>query len=617
LTFLVKNAKITEMNRKTDLTDKKPEIPCFPGFYTSSRIASCAFAGLVAIMVFVFTGCDDGSNDTTPTPKDVAVTSVTLDQEELVLDVGENETLTATVLPLNTDHKNVRWVSSRPGVATVSDGIVTAKADGIATITVISEDGNIRANCRVVVGPIAVESVTLITRLDLFIGDTEELIHTVVPEDAAIKSVSWLSNNTRVATVSRGIVTARAEGTAIITVTTADGNKKASCIVTVSPVAVIGVTLNQTLVMEVWNLKGLSPEVKPENATNKLVSWSSDKPNVATVSSNGIVTGVGGGTATITVSTEDGGFKAACEVTVTVPIVPEISVVPIASGTFTMGSPVGEPARYTNEVQHEVRLTKGFYMGKYQVTQAQYKTVMKINPSRFNVEEDPALADLYPVDSITWYDALEFCNRQSVVEGLAPVYTISDRTPATGFPITRATVTVNWNANGYRLPTEAEWEYACRAGTTTAFSFIDKETREWGSNYIHIDQANFDGYEDYNGRSTSPNGEGHGRTLSVSAFEPNAWGLYNMHGNVAEWCWDWLQNYDMDSPIDVQTDDPRGAEFGAFRLLRGGSWFDPSRYLRSACRNGLQPGYVSHPSPPPNSSGAPWTGFRVVRNLEE
>jgi formylglycine-generating enzyme required for sulfatase activity len=217
------------------------------------------------------------------------------------------------------------------------------------------------------------------------------------------------------------------------------------------------------------------------------------------------------------------------------------------------------------------------------------------------------------------------------VEGLTPVYTIADRKPAIGYPIKSATVT--WkegNPDGYRLPTEAEWEYACRADTTTAFNFREREwvdgwvydddegydvyiyygdpTGEWGSDYIWTDWANFDGGYDYNDRITDPNGYWYGNSLPKWVFEdyPNQWDLYNMHGNLEEWCWDW---YERDYGGDQE--DPKGPASGTARILRGGSWYDTPVWVRSAMRNGTLPevAYFSG-----RWDDTHTIGFRVVKN---
>ena len=224
----------------------------------------------------------------------------------------------------------------------------------------------------------------------------------------------------------------------------------------------------------------------------------------------------------------------------------------IPGGTFMMGHTDGTWSA-DETPQHKVILS-GFYIGKYEVTQGQYKAVMDDDPS------DTKGTDL-PVESVSWDKAVEFCNKLSEMEGLKPVYTIPD-------------YTADWSADGYRLPTEAEWEYACKAGTTTKYNTgID----------ITIDQANFDGSL--------------GRTNPVGSYKPNRWGLYDMHGNVYEWCWDLFGGYDGGVQVD-----PRGAEFGAERVIRGGSFLSIDDELYSFRR------FNDAMSLPPRE-----IGFRVVR----
>jgi len=258
------------------------------------------------------------------------------------------------------------------------------------------------------------------------------------------------------------------------------------------------------------------------------------------------------------------------------------NMVRINGGTFTMGSPEDEPDRWDNETQRQVTVSS-FFMGKYEVTQKEYQEIMGYNPSTFK-------GDNLPVERVTWFDTIEYCNKRSLKEGFTPVYTITSRTPASGYPITAATVTANWNANGYRLPTEAEWEYACRAGTTTPFST--------GYN-ITTDQANYNGYYPYNNNAKGTSLE---KTTPVGNFAANAWGLHDMHGNVWEWCWDWYGAY----ASGTQTD-PKGAASGSNRSLRGGSWDYLAWGLRSANRHTL----YSAANPGSNRTNA--AGFRVVR----
>ena len=272
----------------------------------------------------------------------VPVTGITLSETKLPLLKGATAKLTATVSPTDATNKKVRWSSNNTMVATVENGTVTAVSAGNATITVTTEDGNRTATCEVVVtDPIPVSGVTLSqTELSLAKGATATLTKTVVPSDATNQKVRWSSNNTSVATVENGTVTAVSGGTATITVTTEDGNYTATCEVTVT-VSATGVTLSQT---ELSLVKGatatLTATVAPSDATNKKVTWSSTNTAVAIVE-NGTVTAVSGGAATITVTTEDGNHTATCEVTVTVPVTgvtlpqTELSLVKGATATLT------------------------------------------------------------------------------------------------------------------------------------------------------------------------------------------------------------------------------------------------------------------------------------------
>jgi formylglycine-generating enzyme required for sulfatase activity len=246
---------------------------------------------------------------------------------------------------------------------------------------------------------------------------------------------------------------------------------------------------------------------------------------------------------------------------------PPEGFVQIKGGTFMMGSPVNEPGRGADEFQHQVTV-QGFYMGKYEVTQREWREVIGINPSRFK-------GDNLPVEQVNWYEAVEYCNRRSEWEGLKPAYTIHG-------------TDVSWNrkTSGYRLPTEAEWEYACRAGTSGPFNT---------GNNISTGQANYDGNYPYNNNATGANQR---KTVEAGSFAPNVWGLHDMHGNVWEWCWDGYGDYTR----GVQAD-PTGPSSGACRVVRGGSWYDSARNVRSSVR------YYYTPSDRDVN-----LGFRLVRS---
>ncbi|MDR0598778.1 MAG: formylglycine-generating enzyme family protein [Treponema sp.] len=244
------------------------------------------------------------------------------------------------------------------------------------------------------------------------------------------------------------------------------------------------------------------------------------------------------------------------------------NMVRVNGGTFTMGSPLSEPDRWDDEVQRNVTV-RSFYLGKYEVTQREWREVMGNNPSAFK-------GDDLPVENVSWYDAVEYCDKLSELEGLTPAYTIDktrkDPNNRDEYDDMKWTVTWNWNANGYRLPAEAEWEYACRAGTTAPFNT---------GNNITTEQANYNGNYPYNG---NPKGVYQEKPAPVGSYAPNAWGLYDTHGNVWEWCWDWYGKY----PRGARTD-PTGAVSGAYRVLRGGSLSDYAQYTRSAFRGGINP----------------------------
>ena len=251
--------------------------------------------------------------------KVIAVESISLNETALELTEGETATLTATVLPENATDKTVTWTSDTPAVATVADGVVTAVAEGTAKITAKAGDASVLCTVTVKKKVIAVESVTLDkTTLDLTEGETATLTATVLPENATDKTVTWSCDNTAVATVADGVVTAVAEGTAKVTAHA--GEASAVCTVTVKAdvVKVTEVTINEAdFSLVIGETKTLTVTVKPENASDKSVTWTSDQPGIASVSADGVVTGVAAGNAKITVKANGGDVSDFVNVTVT------------------------------------------------------------------------------------------------------------------------------------------------------------------------------------------------------------------------------------------------------------------------------------------------------------
>jgi formylglycine-generating enzyme required for sulfatase activity len=269
---------------------------------------------------------------------------------------------------------------------------------------------------------------------------------------------------------------------------------------------------------------------------------------------------------------------SACPEAEPAPIGLPVEMVPVEGGSFQMGDTAG--GGFGEGPVHTVTLT-GFYMGKYEVTQAQFKAVMGEwrNRSFFKWEN-------YPVENLSWYTAVEFCNALSEREGLTPCYTIDKTTDSdlgNSFPLDTQKWLVTWNttANGYRLPTETEWEYAAKGGNGSP------------GNYKYSGSDTVGKVACYQGNTR---GEKH---CVVGTKSPNGLGLYDMSGNVEEWCWDWFGYY----PSEAQNN-PAGPSSGSSRVARGGSYGDVAVWVRSTVRVGKGPSDYS------------WgTGFRLARSV--
>ena len=247
--------------------------------------------------------------------------------------------------------------------------------------------------------------------------------------------------------------------------------------------------------------------------------------------------------------------------------IPDIEMIFVKGGNFLMGN---ENGRADEKPQHRV-CVDSFYISKYEVTQKEWQAVMENNPSYF-------VGENHPVEKVNWYDAIEFCNAYSKMKNMEPCYKI-DRDTKDEMNLSRKdkyrwTVTCDWNANGYRLPTEAEWEYAAGGGNKKSNTIFS------GSNNINevawfLNNA---------GDESSPD---HG-PRDVGLKKPNALGIYDMTGNVWEWCWDWYGSYDK-----KKLNNPRGIPYGTEKIRRGGSWHVKIKRSTITTRNFRSPGHRS------------------------
>jgi formylglycine-generating enzyme required for sulfatase activity len=267
-------------------------------------------------------------------------------------------------------------------------------------------------------------------------------------------------------------------------------------------------------------------------------------------------------------------------------VVPETWVT-IAKGTFTMGSPTNEPCRDTDEARHKVTLTHGFELQSTEVTQAQFQSLMGYNPSQF-----PTSGEDCPVENVSWHEAAAYCNARSHEAGRTKCYTCSGSGATVTCQEAAAYSGQNvHNCPGYRFPTEAEWEYAYRAGTTTAYySGANDGTTCYTCSTV---DANADKIGWYCGNLST-------KTQPIKRKQPNGWGLFDMAGNVWEWCHDWYQT-DLGSGPAI---DPWGAASGFSRVLRGASWFTYAASMRAADRNSSTPLFRSQT-----------IGFRCCRTI--
>ena len=334
-------------NKKVSWKSDKPEIATVDA---NGKVTGVK-AGEATITVTTEDGGKTATCKVTVSDKEIKVTGVKLNKSETSLLVGGNETLTATVLPEDATNQNVTWKSDKPEIASVdANGKVTGVKAGEATITVTTEDGGKTATCKVTVSDkeIKVTGVKLNkSETSLLVGGNETLTATVLPEDATNQNVTWKSDKPEIATVdANGKVTGVAAGEATITVTTEDGGKTATCKVTVKPNLVSEITL-AALAIYVGESKAITATVKPDDATNKALTWTSSDETVATVDATGKVTGKKIGTATITATAQDGsGVSGSCTVTV----LSHVKKVTVTPANLTLGQNKSYTLKATVEV---------------------------------------------------------------------------------------------------------------------------------------------------------------------------------------------------------------------------------------------------------------------------
>ena len=514
-------------------------------------------AGALLLTAFVVS-CK--GNVTTP----IAVTGVTLDKPTVSLVAGTNTTLIATVVPANAANKKVTWSSDKPEIASVdAKGTVTAHKAGAAVITVETDEGAKTASCKVTVTAKAAVAVTEVTlnksELRLEEGKSEQLTATVAPANATNKTVTWSSNKPDVAAVDKdGKVTAHKVGEATITVTTTDGGKAASCTVRVLTRYTITYNLNG----------GTNGKDNPAHYTVETETITLKPANKADhIFFGWYVSADFSGEKVTQITKGNSGNKELYAKFI------EMKMIDIAA--VTSGNLGHADYSSSHNDVHTVSLT-AYRIGESEVTQELWQAVMGNNPSEFKSRPDGSeVQEKRPVESVNWYHAIAFCNKLSKACGLEPCYTVQgvdfDALTFSAIPTSNNNdwnnAVCDWSKNGFRLPTEAEWEWAAKGGTDDKWAGTNEESK-------------LGEYAWYNTNSG-------GKTHEVKQKQANGYGLYDMSGNVWEWCWD---RYSSSKPASGETD-PTGVASGPYRVGRGGSWKSVASSAARAYRDSVNPDY--------------------------